>query len=105
MGLNEAFTSNANFELLSNIKPLFINEIIHKIYLDINETGITASSTSMVDFLGLESDSKPIEICDRPYLFSFQFIALKLKIILFYFHVKLKIHKNHKKFKLIKFKF
>ena len=86
MGLNEAFTPNANFELLSNIKPLFINEVIQKTFLDINETGTTASSASMVDFLGLESDSKPVEMkCDRPYLIFLSIYCPKIKnhIILF----------------------
>lgn len=85
MGLQMAFSPQANFSRLSAQKPLFISNIKHKTFIAIDEerteaaaaTSIKISTTSIKDPL-----TKPIEfIADHPYIFMI--IDDETKTILF----------------------
>ena len=85
MGLNEAFSNNANFSLLTEIKPFFIKNVFQKTCLEIDEKGTTAASGTIVEMtLGISSDSIEMK-CERPFLIFLSKYSLKMKkdIILF----------------------
>lgn len=85
LGIKEAFNINADFSLISKIKPLYIKNVLQKTCLEMDEKGTTSSSGTEVEMtLGL--DAEPIEMkCNRPYLVFLSKYSLKIKkdIILF----------------------
>ena len=85
LGLKEALNINANFSLISKIKPFYIKNVFQNSCLEMDEKGTTGTSVTEVEMkLGL--DSEPIEMkCDRPYLVFLSKYSLKIKkdIILF----------------------
>lgn len=85
MGLSEPFTKNANFSLISSIKPLYLDEVFQKSYLEINETGTIATAATAILLEGYCPASPVIMKCDRPYfLFISKFCSkIKQHIILF----------------------
>lgn len=66
LGINQAFNLNANFTGISQEKNIFINQILHKTFIKVDEQGTEASSITKVE---LELDL-PLEInVDHPFLF------------------------------------
>jgi len=73
MGMPSAFNpETANFLGMTGKKELFINHLIHKAYVDVNEQGTeAAASTAVIVELGIEPNQpKPKEfIADHPFVF------------------------------------
>jgi serpin B len=67
MGLEVAFTGEADF---SGITPemIFISDVIHKTYVDVNEKGTEAAAVTAVTF-DFSSAGQSIRL-DRPFLFA-----------------------------------
>jgi len=73
MGMARAFEADkADFSGINGGKePLWIGEVIHKAFVDVNEEGTEAAAATAVIMLGSAAPSKgPIEVrCDRPFVF------------------------------------
>ena len=70
MGMKKLFTLSADFTGISHVRPLFVSDVIHKAFVDIDEVGTEAAAATVVLF----SRSLPQSIhkdftVDHPYLF------------------------------------
>lgn len=73
MGMIDAFTENADFSKISDI-DLFISQVIHKTYIDVNETGTEAAAVTAIVFeITSAGPSEPQKIyftVDKPFIFA-----------------------------------
>jgi serpin B len=72
MGLEIAFTDHADFSGISDI-DLFISEVVHKTYIEVNEEGTEAAAVTGIVFetTGVGNDPGPLVITfNRPFLFA-----------------------------------
>lgn len=72
LGMSDAFGRNANFKGISK-KPLYINDILQKTYLSIDEEGAEAAAVTsiMVGCLAARPTTEPIEVkFDRPFFYT-----------------------------------
>ena len=69
MGMEEAFSDNADFSGISNARPK-ISRVVHKAVIEVNEEGSEAAAVTAVEvwFTSLEVNT-PSFIADRPFLF------------------------------------
>lgn len=71
MGMPTAFTDAADFSGIAGTKDLFISEVVHKGFIDVNEEGTeSAAATGVV--VGLTSarpDATPVFRADHPFVF------------------------------------
>ena len=71
LGMTDAFDENANFGEISD-KPLYINDVMQKTYLKIDEKGAEAAAVTYVSvgLLAMRPTKEPIEVkFDRPFLY------------------------------------
>ena len=71
LGMTDAFDENANFSEISD-KPLYINDVMQKTYLKIDEKGAEAAAVTHVSvgLLAMRPTKEPIEVkFDRPFLY------------------------------------
>jgi serpin B len=72
MGMKTAFTSSADFSGMDGTKSLYISQVIHQAFIDVNETGTeAAAATAVVMTLGMSSP-KPQFRADHPFIFIIQ---------------------------------
>jgi len=73
LGMPDAFTSQADFSGMDGRKDLFISDVIHKAFVEVNEEGTeAAAATAIVMFGGAApSNQPPIPVfrADHPFLF------------------------------------
>ena len=69
MGLEEAFTEEADFSSISDI-PLFISDVIHKTYIKVNEKGTEAAAVTAVTMGYTSAGPGTVLRFDRPFLFA-----------------------------------
>ncbi|MCY1719612.1 serpin family protein [Prolixibacteraceae bacterium Z1-6] len=73
MGMHKAFSPfSANFSNISDV-DLFISSVIHKTYIDVNETGTEAAAVTALTFTTTSIDPnlpKTVFIVDKPFLFA-----------------------------------
>jgi serpin B len=73
MGMAEAFTPAADFSGMTGQKDLFISQVVHKAYVDVNEEGTeAAAATGVMMKLSSMPGPRPEPIifrADRPFLF------------------------------------
>ena len=73
MGVNLPFEKNADFSKIRVQNDIYINEIIHKTYLKVNEQGTEASAVTAVEILmaALPPEREKIYYMyvNRPFLF------------------------------------
>jgi len=69
LGLGVAFSAGADFSGISEWKPLFIDGVKHKTYVDVNEEGTEAAAVTSVSF-GTTSVNPNMMLVNRPFLFS-----------------------------------
>lgn len=76
MGMPTAFGGGADFSGMTGKKDLFISEVIHQAFVDVNEEGTEAAAATAVIMLGkaMPSEPKPIKIfkADHPFIFIIQ---------------------------------
>lgn len=76
MGMPTAFTSNADFSGMDGTKNLFISDVIHQAFVDVNEEGTeAAAATAVVMKLAAApggSDPVPVFRADHPFIFLIQ---------------------------------
>lgn len=71
MGMQAAFGKNAQFEKISEI-PLYIDDVIQKSYIAVNEVGVEAAAVTAVtmNMLSMRPAEQPKEmIMDRPFIY------------------------------------
>ncbi len=72
MGMNQAFTPSADFSGITGGKDLYIDEVIHKAYIDVNEEGTEAAgATAVMMRLTSVQDEPPRVVfdCNHPFLY------------------------------------
>lgn len=71
LGIKRAFSNKAQFNGISD-DPLFISDIIHKTYIDVNEKGTEAAAvTAMITgFLSMRAPQIEIMTLDRPFIYA-----------------------------------
>jgi serpin B len=70
LGMEEAFTGAADFTKINEGGNIFISEVKHKTYIDVNEKGTEAAAVTSVE-MKLTAILDPIEfIADRPFLYT-----------------------------------
>jgi serine protease inhibitor len=68
MGMKLAFTENADFSKISDIK-LFISKVIHKTYVAVDEEGTEAAAVTAFEFTSTSIPTYPIVDINKPFLF------------------------------------
>lgn len=83
LGMKSAFTTDADFSGISKSQNLYISDVIHKAYIDVNETGTEAAASTSIGFTTTAFHPKPAKnfIVDRPFIFAI--MDNKTKTILF----------------------
>ncbi|HNW50882.1 MAG TPA: serpin family protein [Prolixibacteraceae bacterium] len=72
MGMEQAFTSSADFSGINPARDLFISYVKHKTYIDVNEEGTEAAAVTVIGFENT-SANEPQWIpfhCYNPFLFA-----------------------------------
>jgi serpin B len=73
MGMNRAFSRQADFTGISSVENLFISAVVHKAYVDVNEEGTeAAAATGVVMSRAMavrRPDPVPVFRADHPFLF------------------------------------
>jgi serpin B len=71
MGMRDAFSTAADFSGMTGDRDLFISDVIHQAYVDVNEEGTEAAAATGV-VMRLTSaipDQTPVFRADRPFIF------------------------------------
>jgi len=84
LGMKEAFTDSAEFDKMSNSKPLFVSFIKHKTYLSVDEKGTEAAAVTSG---GMATTSMPLETpfvmrVDRPFLLIIREVGTKANLFI-----------------------
>ncbi len=69
LGLGVAFTNNANFSLINPNTALKISQVVHKAYVETDESGTTAAGATSVGIVTATAPA-PAPIINRPFLFA-----------------------------------
>jgi serpin B len=70
LGMKIPFTENADFSLITGGKDLFISNVVHKAFIDVNEEGTeAAAATGVMMELTANGDSNIVFDCDHPFLY------------------------------------
>ena len=72
MGIKKAFNVSADFSGITKDMNLFISEVIHKTYIDVNENGTEAAAVTAIIMSTGESgpDLRPYFTVNRPFIFA-----------------------------------
>jgi serpin B len=77
LGMTDAFTDAADFSGMNGTGGLFINAVVHKAFVEVDESGTEAAAATGVG-VGTTSAPEPAEIhFDRPFLFFIRDRATK----------------------------
>jgi serpin B len=69
LGLGIAFSDNANFSLINNGVPLKISQVVHKAFVETDESGTTAAAATSVGIVILAETVSPPAI-NHPFIFA-----------------------------------
>ena len=50
LGMNLAFSGEADFSKITKTMQIYISKIIHKTFMEIDEEGTTAAAVTLIDF-------------------------------------------------------
>ncbi|NGX37508.1 MAG: hypothetical protein K1000chlam2_00664 [Chlamydiae bacterium] len=73
IGMQDAFTYQADFSKIDGMKDLFLNQVLHETFFSFHENGVTAASAS-TSHLGLiakppTGETPKLFVADHPFLF------------------------------------
>lgn len=71
LGVEELFELEADLSIISDIKPLFVSDVIHKAVIEVNEEGTEAATVTeiTVNTTSMPIEEPPVFIVNRPYMF------------------------------------
>jgi serpin B len=72
MGMADAFSPRADFSGMDGMKDLFISEVIHKAFVEVNEEGTEAAAATAAVMVGMamqRPQPAPVFRADHPFLF------------------------------------
>jgi serpin B len=71
MGMKKAFGSEADLTGIAKEKGLYLSDVIHKAYIDVNESGTEAAAASAIMTFGASLETRrPKEFrADHPFIF------------------------------------
>ena len=75
LGMNIPFTSAADFSGITGGKDLFISDVIHKAFIDVNEEGTEAAAATaviMVTSINGGGSSRIVFDCNHPFMYLIQ---------------------------------
>jgi serpin B len=74
MGMNTAFSPEADFSGIDGNKDLFISQVIHQAFVDVNEEGTEAAAATAIAMPTMAKDAPRIPIfnADHPFVFIIQ---------------------------------
>ena len=75
LGMNISFTSSADFSGITGGRDLFINKVIHKAFIDVNEEGTEAAAATAVVMTTSINGNGPSRIifdCNHPFMYLIQ---------------------------------
>ena len=85
LGVQDAFTSAADFSGITSTVRLFISAVVHQAYIDVDEQGTEAAAATAVAMrpMALRRGPEPVRmIVDRPFLFAITDTATGLPLFL-----------------------
>lgn len=70
MGMRDAFTTSADFSGIFESEKPFVSQVLHKAFVEVNETGTTAGAATGVEITeGATPDTNINFFCDRPFIY------------------------------------
>ena len=76
LGMKKALSSDADFSKITGAKDLFISDVLHKAYIEVNEEGTEAAAATAIIFTytsnGGDGSSRIIFDADHPFLYMIQ---------------------------------
>lgn len=75
LGMNIPFTMSANFSGMTGSNDLFIDRVVHKSYIDVNEEGTEAAAATgvVMEFKAVQDEPPRIVFdCDHPFMYLIQ---------------------------------
>ena len=75
MGMPAAFTSAADFSGMDGTTGLYISDVVHKAFIEVNEEGTEAAAATAVVFakgMSPEEETIPVFRADHPFIFMIQ---------------------------------
>ena len=75
MGMPAAFTSAADFSGMDGATGLYISDVVHKAFIEVNEEGTEAAAATAVVFakgMSPEEETIPVFRADHPFIFMIQ---------------------------------
>jgi len=85
LGLKEVFTDSADLSGFTSIRNLFVSNVVHKAFVEVNEEGTEAAAATVIG-VGITSkpiDEEPIKVFNANHPFMFFIINNETKEILF----------------------
>lgn len=71
LGIESAFSREANFNPMVDTDILYISDIIHRSHIGIDEKGVEAASFTQIDYCGSMPPSDKLDmLLDRPFIFT-----------------------------------
>ncbi|GAB6992339.1 serpin family protein [Paenibacillus pini] len=79
LGMKNSFLPQADFSNMSDRKPLFISNVMHKTVLEVNERGTEAAAVTSLEMAGSAPPEKPFDmVVNRPFFFAIEDAQTKL---------------------------
>jgi serpin B len=70
MGMTDAFSSNADLSGMDGTQELFIQDVVHKAFVDVDEAGTEAAAATAVIIALKAMPRQPVQVTiDRPFVF------------------------------------